>query len=205
MTSYQQRKKEIRELESQIFQLEEKLNEHGIEFGQLTIDDKCKDMEIPMHRNPQKAPPARTIKGPIACPDNMPPIPKVDCLSGNYPRPTVKDFFEGFLKNTLLSKFWKWLKYWFSPMDPSPKVSGAFHESVKRYHEMKEKPGIIDQNKHFGFYREKQTERFNEAMTSEEMINGEKVLVFIDRKALRKLIHGKKRYSISTPMVRAWK
>ena len=48
----------------------------------------------------------------------------------------------------------------------------------------------------------KESERLKEAMTFEEMSNGEKVLVFINHKALRKLIHGKKRYSISTPIVR---
>ena len=40
MTSYQQRKKEIRELEKAVSVLEDRLRENGIEFGQLNIDDK---------------------------------------------------------------------------------------------------------------------------------------------------------------------
>ena len=100
MTSYQQRKKEIRELKSTIFQLEKKLNEHGIEFGQLTIDDKYvptnillspEDMEkFQGHRNPSKPPP--------------PPPPR--------------KFKEGINFHQAFSKLWKWLKYWLTPIEP---------------------------------------------------------------------------------------
>ena len=38
MTSYQQRKKEIRELKKVVSELENKLKENGIQFGQLSID-----------------------------------------------------------------------------------------------------------------------------------------------------------------------
>ena len=45
MTSYQDRKQEIRDLERKVERLEQRLNESGIEFGQLSIDDVKHNLE----------------------------------------------------------------------------------------------------------------------------------------------------------------
>ncbi|MCK5614215.1 hypothetical protein KAR91_70775 [Candidatus Pacearchaeota archaeon] len=124
MTSYQQRKKEIRELKSTIFQLEKKLNEHGIEFGQLTIDDKYvptnillspEDMEkFQGHRNPSKPPPPKIIREGV-----QPPKP-----------PSYRQI-EGITFKKAFSKFWKWLKYWFSPREPYNKIVESYRNSCE--------------------------------------------------------------------------
>ena len=66
MTSYQQRKKEIRELKKVVSELEDRLKENGIEFGQLSIDSvkagkALRDILLST-KSPPKPPLSRTIR-----------------------------------------------------------------------------------------------------------------------------------------------
>ena len=100
MTSYQQRKQEIRELKERILTLERLLSEHGIYLGQLTINDKNMK-KFQGHRNPPKPPPPKIIRE-----GAQPPKPTMD-----------RKIKEGINYHEFFSGFWEWLKEWFSPSD----------------------------------------------------------------------------------------
>ena len=179
-------------------------------------------IKIPEPRNPPKSPPFRTVHGEkyfvANQPINFKELKEVDIKKkyGIKDKDIIMpDFFKKSMpvyfakKESWFSKFKRWLKYWFTPRESYNKIVEGYRNS-REFNEAINK--LSDSLKFKGHSNpppppertEKQTERFKEAMTFEEMINGEKVLVFIDHKALRKLIHGKKRYSISTPTTRAW-
>ena len=164
MTSYQQRKTEIRELKERILMLESLLSEHGIYLGQLTINDN-KNMSIP---KPPLPPPPRKIK-------------------------------EGINFEKAFSKFWKCLKYWLGPSEPCEYA-------------------MIEHSKNMSFLDEKAMGKFMEEKAKAcevDQIRRTKDLVYVLTKAamsaerlgksLNRLRRRKKRYSISTPIVRAWK
>jgi len=73
MTSYQQRKQEIRELEKRVYMLEEKLMQSGIEFGQQIIDDKIPHVPKEERHNPDRVLPHPPTK-PLARKILHPPI-----------------------------------------------------------------------------------------------------------------------------------
>lgn len=148
MTSYQQRKKEIRELKERILMLESLLSHHGIYLGQLTINDN-KKMSIPK-------PPSK-------------PLPRQ---------------IEGINFEKAFSRFCKRLKYWFSPRDrifPSESFQ-------KHYAERKAMALENDQIKR----AQKLSYVLAKATKEAEQFG----------KALIRMRRRKKRYSISTPIVR---
>ncbi len=201
MTSYQQRKEEIRELESQIFQLEGKLNEHGIEFGQLTIDDK--NMNIP---KPPEPPLSRMILEGCGhfcetCGSSAPRsgflslFGKRYCINLNCNNSKQRKIKEGINYHEFFSGFWEWLKDWFSPHESydllcdSYRANSEFNQAINELSQSIKFPNIVSDH----------------PIIYEELSSGEKIPVFINHKLLRKLKYGEKRYSISTPIVRAWK
>jgi len=103
------------------------------------------------------------------------------------------DAFKAPPSKSFWNKVWDSIELLFGVRDPwEPHVSDAFHENQRRYAKA-----------YASVFRQDYSERVKESMTFEEMISGEKVLVFINHKVFRKLMYGKKRYSISTPITKA--
>ena len=161
MTSYQQRKTEIRELKERILMLESLLSDHGIYLGQLTINDN-KKMSIP---KPPLPPPGRIV------------------YSGS----------PFFIWPKWIKKSWKWLKWQLAGLRaiPSPIVSDAFHENQTRFAELRTKELFTRQTE--------EADNFNRSLAK---LNYEAKKF---GQSIHRLSRRKKRYSISTPIVRAWK
>ena len=112
--------------------------------------------------------------------------------SKRYPKPPAppppRKIMEGINYRKEFLKFWKWLKYWFTPKEPSISMKDIFNDG---HYITKTKVLESDQIKR----TQKLSYVLRKATREVEQLG----------KALKRMDRRKKRYSISTPIIRLWK